>query len=99
MSEPEAIKNNDTDEFYIRQDIYNRVCEDRQSLLTELAYLRVERDRLRAALEIADAAMKQSVRIGCTDHLDASDDHGAFWYEALDAIDTALASDKGGAHE
>lgn len=58
-----------------------------------------ERDRLRAALEIADAAMKQSVRIGCTDHLDASDDHGAFWYEALDAIDTALASDKGGAHE
>lgn len=38
-----------------------------------------------ARIKELHAAMKYSVEIGCTDHLDCCTDAGAFWYDALAA--------------
>lgn len=44
-----------------------------------------EARRVRAVNAGLVAAMERSVREGCTDHLDASEDAGAYWYDALAA--------------
>lgn len=43
-----------------------------------------------AALAACIAAMKKSVDVGCTEHLDADDDHGTWWYAAIEAGEAAL---------
>lgn len=46
---------------------------------------------LLAACKALRAAMFHSNEIGCTDHLDAADDGGAFWHDSLNAADAAIA--------
>ena len=35
-------------------------------------------------------AMKKSVKVGCTDHLDCCDDAGEFWYNAISDAEDLL---------
>lgn len=46
---------------------------------------------LAIALRVCVDAMKRSVDIGCTDHLDSCRDAGAFWHDAIAAGEAALS--------
>ena len=52
-------------------------------------------DKLFRAVQLCSDAMKKSITDGCTDHLDYSDDAGAFWCDALKAAEVAIASAEG----
>lgn len=39
---------------------------------------------LEAALNKLVNAMDASIHLGCTDHLDCTDDGGAFWYDSVE---------------
>lgn len=52
-----------------------------------IAELEAERDGLRALVKRLAAAMRYSEDVGCTDHLDACEDAGEFWYRAIDAAE------------
>src|SRR6185312_3747489 len=45
-------------------------------------------------LKACVAAMKKAHEVGCVDHLDCCADAGAFWYEALENAEAALATDQ-----
>lgn len=47
-------------------------------------------DDLEKALRACVAAMKQSIEVGCTDHLDCCDDGGAFWHNAFEEAEELL---------
>jgi hypothetical protein len=45
---------------------------------------------LEKALKATVDAMKESIEVGCTDHLDCCTDGGAFWYDAIENAETLL---------
>lgn len=54
--------------------------EECKDMMLELAR---ERDELRRLGDDLVSAMKRSVDVGCTDHLDCAPDGGQFWYDAI----------------
>ena len=70
----------DTKSLAVKVGLLN---DDFVEALAQLLAVAAERDELRRRGDDLVAAMKRSVDVGCTDHLDCAPDGGQFWYDAI----------------
>jgi len=57
--------------------------DDFVEVVSHAIAIAAERDELKRLGDNLVAAMKRSVDVGCTDHLDCAPDGGQFWYDAI----------------